>query len=69
MLPRPPIFFWLTRPPFPPRARGYFRLGSASIQDRQRVAAASANPVPAVIAGREAIHWYKRANWTLLVGY
>jgi hypothetical protein len=34
MLPRPPIFFWLTRHSFPPRARVYFWLGSASIQDR-----------------------------------
>src|SRR5262249_370882 len=55
LLPRPPIFFWLTRLSFPSRATVYFWLGSASIQDHQCVAAASANPVPLVahvIAGR-----------------
>ena len=52
MLPRPPIFFWLTRFSFPPRARVYFRLESASIQDRQRVAAASANPIPLIACYR-----------------
>src|SRR5215813_2640052 len=44
MLPRPPVFFWLTRLSFPSRACVYFWLGSASIQDHQCVAAASANP-------------------------
>src|SRR5215472_3793328 len=52
MLPRPPIFFWLTRLSFPSRARVYFWLGSASIQDHQCVAAASANPVPLVACYR-----------------
>src|SRR5215471_5459982 len=66
MLPRPPVFFWLTRLSFPSRACVYFWLGSASIQDHQYVAAASANPASLVACYRRsspaigAIRKYKR---------
>ena len=69
MLPRPPIFFWLTRLSFPPRARAYFWLGSASIQDRQCAVAASANPVTGSIVGLAVMHFATYSGFTQTLDY